>query len=121
MARTAVPYSNLAGNSSILEPTPTTADTTNDHVVNAAVPERTILRVYNTSGSTKTVTIKAGDYPPALAAGQGDLVVSVADSAIRLIGPLESGRFKQSNGTLEIDLEAGYTGSITALLLPKSV
>lgn len=121
MARTEVPYSALVGNSSLADPTPTTADATNDHVINSAKPERTMLRAFNTAGTAKTVTIVAGDYPPALASGQGNLTVSVAASGIQWLGPFESGRFMQSDGTLHVDLESGFTGSLTAFLVPKAV
>lgn len=121
MARTEVPYSSLVGNGALADPTPTTADATNDHVINAAVPERTLLRVYNTAVSAKTVTIVAGDYPPAIASGQGGLTVSVGASGIQWLGPFESGRFLQKDGTLEVDLESGFTGSLTAFKVPKAV
>jgi hypothetical protein len=122
MARTAVPYSALVANSNLADPAGTTLDATNDHKISAAEPERTILRVTNTAGADKVVTVKAGDYPPAWAAGQGDLSVTVvATSGVQWIGPFESGRFVQSDGTMEIDIASGHTGTITAFLLPKGV
>jgi hypothetical protein len=121
MARTAVAYSTLIGNSNLTDPAGTALDATNDHVINAAVPERTVLRVTNTSGSDRILTIKAGDYPPALAAGQGDLTVTIAaTTGVQWIGPLESGRFLQADGTLEIDVVASHTGTVTAFLVPKA-
>lgn len=120
MARTAVSYSAWVANSNLADPAGTSLDITNDHVINAAKPELTVLRVTNTHGSSHVVTIKAGDYPPALAAGQGDLTVTVAaTTGVQWIGPFESGRFLQSNGTMEIDIEAAHTGTITAFLLPR--
>lgn len=121
MARTAVPYSNLVPNGNLAQPAGTALDATNDHVINAAVPELTVLRVTNTDGSAHTVTIKAGDNPPALAAGQGDLTVSVAaTTGVQLIGPFESGRFLQNDGTLLVDIEASHAGTITALRVPRN-
>lgn len=120
MARTAVPYSNLAANSALADPAGTAVDITNDHVINSAKPELTVLRVTNTHSSVHVVTVKAGDYPPALASGQGDLAVTIgATTGVQWIGPFESGRFLQSNGTMEIDIEAAHTGNITAFLLPR--
>lgn len=119
MSRIPVPYSPWSFNGSVPDPTPTTADATNDHVVNAAVPERTVLRLYNTAGSEKEVVVRAGTYPPTMAAGQGSLVFDVPAGAISWLGPFESGRFSQANGSLEVDLESGFTGSITAFLAPK--
>jgi hypothetical protein len=121
MARTAVPYSTLVGNSNLTDPAGTALDATNDHVISAAVPERTVLRVTNTNGSDRVITIKAGDYPPAMAAGQGDLTVTVAaTTGVQWIGPFESGRFLQSDGTMEIDVAASHTGTVTAFLVPKA-
>jgi hypothetical protein len=122
MARTAVPYSTLVANGYLADPAGTALDITNDHVINAALPERTLLRVTNTHGSAHVITIKAGDYPPAIAAGQGDLTQSIAaTTGVAWLGPFESGRFIQSDGTMLIDVEAAHTGTITAFKLPRAV
>jgi hypothetical protein len=121
MARTAVTVSNFAGNGNLADPTGTTADATNGHTVANCKFDRTVLRVTNSSGASKNVTVKAGAYPPAIAAGQGDLVVAVGASATVWIGPFESGRFAQSDGSLSVDLAASTTGTVTAFLLPKAV
>ncbi|MFG3228117.1 hypothetical protein ACGF07_25495 [Kitasatospora sp. NPDC048194] len=120
MARTAVPYSVLSPNSSIADPTPTTADPTNQHTIAKATPELTMLRVYNSGGSSNTATVKAGTYPPALAAGQGDLAVTVGAGAIVWLGPFESGRFLQADGSLSINLGASFAGSLTAFKMPRN-
>ncbi len=126
MARTAVVPRALVANGNLNGATgATTIDSTlvtNGVVVTSAHPERTLIRVTNTEGSTNTVTVNAGDNPPALAAGGGALVVTVAaTTGVRYIGPFESGRFLQSDGTIEIDFESGMTGAIDVLLLPRSV
>lgn len=122
MARTAIPYTNLPGNAGIAQPAGTNVDVANGHVIAHADFERTVLRVTNTAGTDKVVTIKKGAYPPALASGLGDLQVTVAaTSGVQLIGPFESGRFMQADGSLHIDLASGHTGTITALKLPKAV
>lgn len=122
MARTAIPYSVWVANSNLTDPAGTTLDPTNDHVINnPSKPELTMLRVTNTSGSPRIVTVKAGDSPPALAAGLGDLTVTVAaTTGVQWIGPFESGRFIQADGTMEIDIETGHTGTITAFFLPRN-
>jgi hypothetical protein len=133
MARTAITPRALAANGSLDSATgPTTIDAalvTAGAIVNSVEPERTVIRVTNTEGSTNTVTIKAGDNPPALAAGQGDLVVTVAaTTGARYIGPLESGRFLKmlddasvaQGGSLYLDFETGMTGTIDVLLLPRA-
>jgi hypothetical protein len=127
MARTAVPYSNLVLNSNLADPagTATNAGTGNGHVIPAtqpganADPELTVLRVV--AGATGgNVTVKAGTNPPALAAGQGDLVVAVANSGTQWIGPFESGRFQQSDGSILVDIATGFVaGTITAFRVPR--
>ncbi len=123
MATTDVAYSNLVANSSLAQPAGTNlvaAPTNNMRIVDA-VPEYTVLRVTNTDDDTDLdITVKAGDNPPALAAGQGDLVVTVAFGTVRVIGPFESGRFLQSDGSMLIESET-TTGAITALRIPRSV
>ncbi len=124
MARTAITPRALVKNGGLNGATgATTIDSTlvtNGATIASAKPERTLIRVANTEGSTNTLTIKAGDNPPALRAGQGDLVVTVAaTSGVQYIGPLESDKYLQADGSLEIDFESGMTGSIDVLLLPR--
>jgi hypothetical protein len=84
-----------------------------------AVPELTVLRLV--AGSTGgNVTVKAGTQPLAIAAGQGDLVVAVGASATVWIGPFESGRFLQSDGSMLVDVATAYVaGTITAFKVPR--
>jgi hypothetical protein len=124
MARTAVVPRALVKNSHLIGTTgATTIDST---LVTAGVtianakPEKLVIRVANTEGSTNTVTIKAGANPPALRAAQGDLVVTVAaTTGVEYIGPLESDKYLQADGSLSIDLETGMTGSLDALYMPR--
>lgn len=122
MARTAVPYSNLVPNASLADPagTATNAGTGNGHSIAAAFPELTLLRVV--AGATGgNVTVKAGTLPLAIASGQGDLVVAVANSATAWIGPFESGRFLQNDGSLLVDIATGFVaGTITAFKVPRN-
>ncbi|HEY9476476.1 MAG TPA: hypothetical protein VIS06_21830 [Mycobacteriales bacterium] len=121
MARTAVAYSNLVANSNLADPAGTTIDATNSHVIDAAQPELTVLRVTNTAASDKVVTVKAGPNPPALAGGLGDLAVTVvATSGVQWIGPFESGRFIQADGSMLVDIASGHAGKITAFLVPRN-
>lgn len=122
MARTAVPKSNFVGNGNLADPAGTALDATNDHAIAAAPSDRMVLRVTNTHGSPHNVVVKAGAYPPAIAAGQGDLTVAVAaTTGVQWIGPLESGRFMQADGSIYVDIEASHAGTITAFVLPKAV
>jgi hypothetical protein len=81
-------------------------------------PEFTLLRVSNASGGSGTVTVKAGPNPPALAGGQGDLTVTVANSGTQWVGPFESGRFLQSDGSMLV--ESSVVMTVTAFLIPKA-
>jgi hypothetical protein len=126
MPRTAIAYRNLVANSSLNGATgPTTVDATlvtNGVVINDAVPEYTLIRTTHTDAAAHDLIVRAGDNPPALAAGQGDLTVEVAaTSGVRYFGPFESGRFLQNDGTMLIDFETGYAGTIDILRIPRSV
>jgi hypothetical protein len=81
------------------------------------------LVVQNTFNGAQEVTVLAGDNPPAYSAGQGNLVVEVADGdasyAAEIIGGLESARFLQNNGTLRVTVEAGMTGFMYWVQLPR--
>ncbi|MGH3029268.1 MAG: hypothetical protein ACRDNE_00600 [Gaiellaceae bacterium] len=121
MARTAVTVTKLAENNSVADPSGTNLDPTNDHEVSGVPLEELVLEINSTFAGAKTFTIVAGDKPPALEAGQGPLVVSL-NAAVGLVGPFTSGRFMNSGvnaGKLHIDVEAGATGTIKALHVPR--
>jgi hypothetical protein len=124
MPRTAVAYSNLAPNSNLSDPAGTTIDATlvtNGVVIENADPERTLIRVANTAGTDKVVTVKAGSGVQSWMAGQGDLAVTVAaTSGKQFIGPFTSARFQQQGTKLYVDFAAGTTGTITVFKLPKA-
>ncbi|MFJ1648007.1 hypothetical protein [Streptomyces sp. NPDC088258] len=124
MPRTAVPYTPLVPNGSLADPAGTTIDATlvtNGVVINGADPEHTVIRVTNSSGAARIVTVKAGTGTPALSAGQGDLAVSIATTATAWFGPIASGRFQQTGTKLHVDFAAGTTGSITVFKLPRAI
>lgn len=125
MARTAVTPRALTKNSGLNGATgATTIDSTlvtNGVTVNTAEPERMLIRIANTEGSTNTLTVKAGTSAAALRSGQGDLVVTVAASTgVQYVGPLESDKYLQADGAVYLDFETGMTGSIDVLLLPRN-
>lgn len=123
MARTAVTVTTLTANAATTEPAGTTADPTNDHVINGVdASEQILIRFANTNGSDRVATVVAGDSPPALSAGQGNLDVTVpATTGVKWVGPLESARFLQSDGTINIDLAASFAGTVTAYKIPRNV
>lgn len=66
--------------------------------------ELVILEVKNTAGAANdlTVSVLAGDNPPAQRAGIGKLDTTIAQNATAIIGPFESMRFIQDNGKLDV-------------------
>ena len=121
MARTAVTVVTLSGTVETADPAGTTADPTNDHVVSDVPLEELVLRIANTNGSDRVATIVAGDSPPAFAAGQGSLAITVAaTSGVEWIGPFDSSRFAQSDGSLHIDLATSFAGTVTAFRIPRT-
>ena len=121
MARTAVTIETLS-RTGATSPTGTTADPTNDHSVDlAGVPlEEIIFRFTNTNASDRVATIMAGDNPPALSSGQGNLDITVlATSGDMTVAGLESARFLQNDGTVLIDLAASFAGKVYAVRVPR--
>ena len=114
MARTAVTVTDLTTATSVADPAGTTADPTNGHVVTGTRPEVLTLRVKNTTGGPLNAIVRAGTFPIAESSGQGDLTVAVGAGATVFIGPLESARFLQNDGSVNVDLQAGFTGTVTA-------
>lgn len=124
MPRTAVAYTNLAANASIADVAGTTVDSTlvtNGVVIANAVPEETIIRVTNTAGATKLITVNAGDYPPAIASGQGAVTGTVAaTTGVLWLGPFEGGRVMQNDGSMEVDFASATAGTITVFRVPRT-
>ncbi len=125
MARTALTPVVLTANTSTADPAGTAIDATNSHVFTSSSPlDEYVIRIVNTTASTKVATIKAGDNPPADAAGQGDITVSLATGSVTptvaWVGPMASARFIQNDGTVNIDIAASMTGFITVFRIPRN-
>jgi len=119
MARTAVAYSNLVPNGSLAQPAGTaiTSGDANGGQIADAFPELTVLRVV--CGATGgDFVVLAGDNPPAIAAGQGNYTEALLANAVELLGPFESGRFLQADGSMEFTCTQGMT--VTALRVPRN-
>ncbi len=114
MARTAVPVTDLTAATSTADPAGTTADATNGHTVTGTRPEVVVFRVKNTTGGSLNAIVRAGTQPLAPSSGQGDLTVAVGAGVAVFIGPLESARFLQADGSISLDLQATFTGTVTA-------
>lgn len=129
MARTNLPLIDLPGNAGVLEST-TAIDATNGMnllVASEAIPAKgelqdIILIVANTYTAPENCIIRAGAGPvPAFRASLGDLTVSVTNATTQVIGPFESARFAQADGSLNIDFGAAMTGTIVALRVPRTI
>jgi hypothetical protein len=119
MARTAIPATNLVANSSVANPAGTAVDPTNGHNVAGVPLEELYLVCAFTFAGAKNLTVKAGANPPALSAGQGDLVVAI-NNQTKLVGPFSSARFSQADGSLNVDVEAATTGTIAVIRMPRT-
>ena len=92
----------------VAQPTADVLDTGTAAVTLAAAvggqSELVILEVTNNAASAVnlTVSVLAGDNPPAQRAGLGDLDTVLAQNAVKIIGPLESARFIQDDGKLNV-------------------
>lgn len=127
MARVALPYSSLTANADIADPTgvATVAGAGNGLQVpdispnrRQSLPELTLLRVNNATAGAGTISVLAGTNPPNVAAGQGNLTVTVGATSIRWIGPFESNRFIQADGSLI--LETSVVMTVTAFKVPRN-
>lgn len=120
MARTDVPVTTLTKNTFVVRPAGTTADPTNDHVITVNFPlEELVVEFTQTDATSRAATVLAGDSPPALSAGQGDLSQTIAQNAVYYVAGPESGRFIQNTGELHIDLAASFAGTIRAYRIPR--
>jgi hypothetical protein len=67
------------------------------------------LRASNASGASATITILAGSQPSAISSGVGPVVVTVANAATQWIGPFDTSRVQQPDGSLLIETSAVLT------------
>lgn len=120
MARVAVPVTAISLNSGTVS-SGTAVDTSNHHVLTVPDDGRFILEVDNTGTvAAATVTVKAGANPPAVSEGLGDTVLAVGTAGKhRGIWLLETARYLQTDGTIQIDVAGFSAGTIAAYSLPR--
>jgi hypothetical protein len=134
MARTLIPVIALVANASIPAPAPVAIDQANgmnakfasNLVPASAGLEHAVLIVSNTAAAAKNIIVRAGvgggiTPGPAFRSGLGDLVIPIPAGATRWLGPFDSARHMQLDGSVNLDFEAGFTGNITAVLVPPRV
>lgn len=131
------PPTSSGANPPQTDPAGTTIDQANGMVVNLTtetIPPAydahrgVLLRVKNTAASPFNAIVRAGVYPPAMRTFLGDLVVSVPSNATMWIGPLDQGRHAVQDTTvsptateINVDFQSGFTGTITAFVVPRNV
>ena len=102
-------------------------DPTNNHSIPAGKNFEKMVVVFHISGGTGTggaVTIKAGTSEPSFRRALGDL--TRADNVVAtdeiIIGPIETARYLQADGSLHIDItdttNSDLAGTIEAHALP---
>ena len=107
--------------------TPDAINTSDDHYIAAGANFKRLLILVHISAGTGTggaVTLKAGTAHPAFRRGLGDLVRGgdVVATDEFCIGPIETARYLQADGTIHIDVtdtsNANLAGTIEAYALP---
>ena len=132
MARTNLPVTALAANSGVLNPVATAVDQANGMNIALVALRNTIpagggadelvLVVSNTAAAAHNVTVRAGaSNPPAFRKDKGDIAVSVTNGQTAYVGPFEWARICQPDGSINVDFDAGFTGTILPILLPRVV
>lgn len=121
MANTTVHVTTLTRNASTADPAGTAVVAGNTHVITPTKDTTKLaIRLTNTFAGTKIFTIVAGDNPPADAAGEGNLDVSLLTGSVTATVAwvtIESARFRQSDGTIQVTVAASTTGFIEAFQL----
>lgn len=116
----------LTANSATNRPTAQTLDTDGTIPVTVGgAMDRLIFEVVNAAAAAATFTVLAGDNPPSPLSA--DLAIALAATggatATRIVGPFESARFMQSDGSVNVSILAA-SGSpnvtIRAYRLPKT-
>ncbi|MGH3704198.1 MAG: hypothetical protein ACRDT9_06170 [Agromyces sp.] len=111
MARATLTPTAVPVNAGIADPagTASVAGAGNGFTVPHQGGKHLLLRVSNASGGAGNIVLLKGSQPSAIASGQGDLTVAVGNGATQWIGPLESARFGQPDGSLAIETSVVLT------------
>jgi hypothetical protein len=128
-ARTNIPINQFGLDGSLADPSGTTISQANGNYVAAPGPNKLILRVTNSAGSSYNAIVRAGGSGniasggaavavPFEQASTGDLTVAVGSSATVWIGPFSTDRYTQADGSLSVDFSGSFAGTITAFQLP---
>jgi hypothetical protein len=113
MARVALTPTALVPNGGVADPsgTASVAGTGNGFSIAAPTSSNVTLwlRASNASGGSGTISVLAGSQPSAISSGQGAVTVTVANSATQWIGPFDSSRVQQPDGSIAIETSVVMT------------
>ena len=107
--------------------TPDAIDKGNHHVIAAGANFKRLLILVHISAGTGTggdIALKAGTAHPAFRRGLGDLAIggNLVATEEYVIGPIETARYLQSDGTIHLDVtdtsNTNLAGTIEAYALP---
>lgn len=119
MARVALVPTALVPNGGVADPTGTASVAGAGNGFSIAAPTGSNvslwLRAANASGGSGTISVLAGSQPSAISSGQGPATVTVANSTTQWVGPFDSSRLQQPDGTLAIETSVVLT--VTAFTL----
>lgn len=122
MADTTVHVTELAKNTEATMPAGTDIVAANTHVITPTrACRKGLIVIQHTTAAAKTATIAAGDNPPSPLAGLGAETITLPDATagtITVLVAIETARFMQGNGTIEVTVAAGTTGTIEFIELP---
>ncbi len=123
---TSIAINDLTPNGSIAAPAAQILDTGTAPVTLDAPTggemDRVLIEVTNTAVAALTVTIKAGQDPPAFLASADVASANIAQNGRRIFGPFESARFAQAAGTLRLTFTPAsgtIAATFSAYRLPK--
>ncbi len=112
-ASNVIPYAG-----SLIEPGTAAIDATNGNSLALPSPQggdRVVLRIVNSTGSTKVVTIAAGNSSAAI--NSAALAISMATTEIRYV-LVDTAKHLNTDNTITITYAAGTTGTVQVLVLP---
>lgn len=113
MARVALVPTSLVTNAGVADPTGTAsvAGAGNGFVIAASARpvHELFLRVNNATAGSGTISVLAGSQPSAINSGLGPVTVTVGATSTQWIGPLDSARVQQPDGSLLIETSVVMT------------
>lgn len=125
MADTAVTVTTLTPGTAVAEPAGVAITAANTHTITppaGATLDEIVVRIKNTTASTKVATVTAGAAgvaPTPSASGTGALLTDGSTTPTVAEIALSSGKHSQANGTAVITVASGMTGTISALWIKR--